>query len=700
VTLLQAGLLAAGAESSRRANDLHLAVDTRWAGGANGGYYPIRISLTNLARPRSLEFVFTDTGGSGSREPTVTRQVLIDQNVTQRFTLPVPLVSSGTYGQLRVFENGRELEALTQHVSLPDSQPGWADRPALLVISPNLAAADCAKFEQAVESLTLTGGASRATWGGSYGGGSPRSNDFQVIPPQMLPEAWIDYTTLDIVAIPLANLEKATAEARGALLRWVTAGGTLIVYEVGKPPRESADLARLLDLANRPPSSQSWHPADPALHKPIALISAGGSGSMAVFTAPAGPPGVGAEVAAPAVDEQGNLIDLANKPLWPVTADAFSRIDFLTGQVFAFPGSPFPGAAVDWGWWLNSAKLPQLKWTTRNGLSSRQQHPDFYQFLIPGVGAVPVLAFIVLITIFAIVIGPVNYFIVARRRQLFLLVLTIPTIAFLTSAALFGYAMIADGFGVQSRLRSFTLLDQYSKTAVSFNRISLFAGIVPSAGLKFSPDTAVFPVWPRESDFESGSVDWTNTQHLSRGWLRSSTPAQFETISVRSERARIDIKPAGTGEIEAANGLEWNISLLVVKDEASRLYSVRKLPAGATMKATTATPEDLQALSAALSNDPLVAPTGAGLQDYGPFDRSTRRAMMHGYYGRQETPASFASSLLETNLKLLNRPAQEPVAGGMHLRTYLAVLSQNPGIELGFERTRPAAGLQVVMGYY
>ena len=87
-------------------------------------------------------------------------------------------------------------------------------------------------------------------------------------------------------------------------------------------------------------------------------------------------------------------------------------------------------------------------------------------------GAAPLLAFVVLISVFALAIGPVNYYLTWRRKQLYLLVITIPLIAFLTSASLFGYAMLSDGApGVQSRLRSFTLLDQHSRTAVSFNRI-------------------------------------------------------------------------------------------------------------------------------------------------------------------------------------------------------------------------------------
>jgi len=688
-------LFAAGTESSRRAHDLQLSVDSRWAGGANGGYYPIRIRMVNLARPRALEFVFSDTGGNDSRAPTVSRQVFIDQNATQNFTLPIPLVSRGTYGQLRVFENGRELDQLSQHVSLPDAQQGWADRPSLLVISPTPATVDCSQFEVAVESLTATGGGGRAGWG-PYGPYSARTNDFQVIAPLMLPESWIDYSAIDVVAIPLASLDKIPAEARSALLKWVSAGGTLIVYEVGKPADQSADLIRLLELAGRPAQFQAWRPADPALQRPIAIVSDGSTPGMPMMTV-GGPPGT---VATPPVDAQGNPVQLANKPVWPVSREAFSRVDYLAGQVFAFPGNPFPGAAIDWGWWLQSAKLENLKFTARTGLSSRQMHPDFLNYLIPGVGAIPVIAFIVLITLFAVLIGPVNYFVVWRRRQLYLLVLTIPAIAFLTSSALFGYAMIADGFGVQSRLRSFTVLDQHSKTAISFNRISLYAGIVPSAGLSFSPETAVFPIWPDPGCFDSGNVDWTNTQHLARGWLRSRTPAQFQTISVRAERARIDVKPAGEGAVEVANGLEWDVALLVVKDEAGRLYAAHKVPAGATARAVTATTEDLKGLSAALDGDPLKAPTGADPNNYNPFDRNARRAMMYGYYNQQENSTSFARSTMELHFRLLTRAAQEPASGGMPTRTYLAVFSNNPGIELGVEKTRPAAGLQVLLGYY
>jgi hypothetical protein len=326
-------------------------------------------------------------------------------------------------------------------------------------------------------------------------------------------------------------------------------------------------------------------------------------------------------------------------------------------------------------------------------------NPEFYQFLIPGVGAVPVLAFLILISVFTLIIGPVNYFVVLRRRQLYLLVVTIPVIAFVTSCALFGYAMIADGFSVQSRLRSFTLLDQRTRRAVSFNRISLYAGLAPSAGLRFSPDTAVYPIWSDDFGFESGTVVWTDVQALTAGWLHSRTMTQFETVAPRVERGRVEFLARAPEEPpEAANGLEWAIDTLVVRDDAGRTYAGRNLPAGATVKLHPVTQEDLEGLSALTRESPLKAPAGADGVGTSPFSRRNRSLWMYGFGNRPTV--SFSQSLLELGLHRLSFADREPQAGGLAPRSYLATFRENPGLELGVERTIPTAGVHALLGYY
>ena len=90
-----------------------------------------------------------------------------------------------------------------------------------------------------------------------------------------------------------------------------------------------------------------------------------------------------------------------------------------------------------------------------------------------GVKGVPTTAFLVLMTLFTIIIGPVNYIFLVRRKQQYLLLITIPVFALMTSLSLFGYSVVAHGFGVKSRLRSMTILDQQSRTAVTTSRIAL-----------------------------------------------------------------------------------------------------------------------------------------------------------------------------------------------------------------------------------
>ena len=107
-------------------------------------------------------------------------------------------------------------------------------------------------------------------------------------------------------------------------------------------------------------------------------------------------------------------------------------------------------------------------------------------------------------SLWVLVIGLLNYLWLWRRRRLYLLVITIPVVAFATSLALFGYSAVAHGFGTRSRVRSLTLLDQKANSAVTMSRLSLYSGLAPSGGLTFSPETAVYPIWPPDTSFDSG----------------------------------------------------------------------------------------------------------------------------------------------------------------------------------------------------
>lgn len=699
LTALPSDAFAMGSEWSVHARDLMLRVDERWAGGAYGGYYPIRISLTNKGRPRSLTFRLSSAGGGGSNLPTVERTIVIEQNARQHFTLPVPLVNTEVYGVFQVFEEGRSLKEFEHDVSVPAAHLGGADRPSLLVISPVLV--DCDRFEDAVTSLAAAAASSSSSGPWGYGGWAG-STDHQVIGTELLPENWIDYSGLDIVAVPFTTFERLTPAVRTAIIKWVEAGGNLLVYEAGTGSDALAGLNKLLALDDRRALSSVWIGADPKLRKVITVVNSEGTSALSAVPATSVMPTVIAPASTAAEEKKEPDSDPTAPPfIWDDSSDAFRRRDVMFGHVFAFAGNPFPGSPSDWAWLLNSdnAVKWKWKWLERNGLSSRMEHEEFMKFLIPGVGGVPVLAFLGLITVFTIVIGPVNYWLLWRRKQLYLLVVTIPAIAILTSGSLFGYAVIADGFGVKSRLRSFTLLDQQNRTAVSINRIALYAGLAPSAGLSFPADTAVFPIWPDDRGLESGRIDWTNTQHYATGWLRSRTITQLETIAHRTERGRLEIKPAAEEKLEVANGLAWEIGTLIVRDDHGGYYFGKDLPAGASKTVLRATNGDLRRLSAELAELTPQFPTGVASGGSNPWDwgYGLRYAMRAGYGAT--TPAKFEHSLLEQSLGPIEHKSTS-TADWLPKKSYVAVFPDNPGIDLGLEKTNPHSGVHVLLGRY
>ena len=667
-------LSAAGEEYSRKVADLSLHVDSRWAGGMHGGYYPVRIRVRNTGKERELLFRFS--ADNDSNLPDVLRRITIGQNATRQFTLSIPMVSGdtyGSYGELRVSQGGRTIKEFSNTISLPESGSNVINCPSLLVVSPTRI--DCEPFFAAANSLS-----SQPTSPYGYGYGVNMSSDFQVIEPTMLPDSAIDYSALDILALSQETLTKLPDDTRTAMLGWVRMGGKLIVYETGAKTGELPKLPGLSEPGD-------WKPADVAARQPIKIINEEEINS-------------GGHVLTVEEENQSDeekaqeLAKLKGEFLWKGEPKTFSMRELMLGHVIVFPGNPFPGSAHDWAWLFNSLKPDTWRWTTRFGISSRQPDESFMRFVIPGVGGVPKIAFILLITGFTIVIGPLNYFLLKRRRQLFLLVVTIPAIAFLTSCSLFAYAAISDGFGVKSRARSFTLLDQKNNTAISLGRIALYAGITPADGLKFSNDTALFPVWAYDRELPGGRLDLTGGQHFVSGWVRSRTPTQFVTISQRTERGRLEVSPDGDNTLNVANGFAWEIETVVVADEKGNLYQGTSLPAGASVRLKqSATTDVIAHLREIHKEHPfnLNPATVHGTPSPSPF------SMMSGMELAAEV--NYDTSTLEREIHRLLLP-KKSAKSILPPRTFLAVLKGNPGIELGVENTEPHGDFHLLLGKY
>ena len=113
-----------------------------------------------------------------------------------------------------------------------------------------------------------------------------------------------------------------------------------------------------------------------------------------------------------------------------------------------------------WLWVRATVGADRSNWIRRHGVVFEAANPDFWNLLIPGVGLPPVNTYRVLISLFVIVIGPVNYFLLRRLRRLHYLLFIVPASAVAVTLALLGYALMSDGLSTRLRARSYTLVDQ------------------------------------------------------------------------------------------------------------------------------------------------------------------------------------------------------------------------------------------------
>jgi hypothetical protein len=665
-------------------DDLSIFLDANWAGGGHGGYYPLRIRVVNTGPSRELTFRFQPA--RGHRLPIVKRSVQVDQNARVRTLLLVPMVGSGSAGTLEVLDDGKEIEDLKQDLRLPPVDAGGPGSPSVLVISDGLPSLK--PLERAANRLSLQ---QPRGFGGSSSGSI--ALDAQAVSASNLPHSWIPYTTLDLVFVDLAALERISDERHKALLTWVKCGGTLVVYNVGSEPEHSTNLTKRLGLNAVNAVSPHWQPADVevrdaaqiAMNKALALeLSSQGR----VRFGPAGKSGVPTVIVPRRTGTTFN---------WPGRPDVFFHRELMYGRIVAFPGDPFRGTEYDWAWLLASIGAERYQWGARHGFSARKDTDDFQDFLIPGVRGVPVYAFLFLITAFTILIGPLNYILLWKRKRLFLLVMTIPVIAFGTSVLLFGYSILSQGFSVKSRARSLTILDQRSQDAVTVSRVAMFAGMPPSGGLQFSADTAVFPIWPDEKEFENGSIDWSDGQALTAGWLRSRTRTQFLTVNHRRERGRLEISGPADGKLKVANGFEWTIEGLYITDRNGNTYYTGNLRPGESVELSPSTTEDLARLHELLQRYPLEPPDdGKGRRRHvrSPF-RFGRR---YPFRRQVEFPIKYSDNLMEKRIAHFKGIRLE--GKKLPRSTYLAVFAENPGLNVGVESPTDFDGYHLLLGFY
>ncbi|BAM04740.1 hypothetical protein PSMK_25810 [Phycisphaera mikurensis NBRC 102666] len=170
----------------------------------------------------------------------------------------------------------------------------------------------------------------------------------------------------------------------------------------------------------------------------------------------------------------------------------------------------------------------------------------------------PVRGLVLLMLVFAVLIGPVNIGLLAYHKRRMWLLWTVPLGSAVFSVGVIAFAFLSEGVSPQARTQAVTYLDQTTREAVTIGMRGYYAPLTPGDGLRFPMSTRVVPQVVRQGWNDSGrgrSVDQTSGQHLTRGWVAARVPAHLELTDVSASRLRLDVEELPGGGIAVTNGL-------------------------------------------------------------------------------------------------------------------------------------------------
>lgn len=697
-----------GPAMTSAAYGLTLTVSTQWLDG--GGYRPVRVSIVPASPPKAdqtlhLEFHASQYYYPAQHEILVSQDIEIPAGSTEVVeTIAVPQTFAFQSLKTEVWLDGRFRPKLSQQNFAGTTGLQGEALPNVLVVSGSLRLAPGSRLPAVMvadpDSTRLASifpgeltnqqvyGRPIATTAAGTTVVSPSFSTLITVPYNHLPRRWIELSGIDIVCVSLADLTalKASEPERWRALReWTAAGGNLFVSGIG------AKLVRrdevISALGHKPTDEgEEWTKPDPddfstRLNSPYA--------------------------------SSGAVIGDATTPgtLPPESEPPFMLRRIGSGMVVAVAADDlFAESPQNWIWMLNSLGPDRWLWFRRHGLSLERRNSDFWNWLIRGVGLAPVTEFRILITVFVLAIGPVNYFWLRRRERLHLLVVIVPLAAMAVTLSLFGYAMVADGLDVRVRARSFTQIDQRTREAVCWSRLSYYAGLAPSSGLTFPDDVAVTPLTANDSgDSDMArrqNLAWApHEQHLTSGWLASRTPTQFVTVRSRSTPSGLRfVPPRGQAGAQVENQLETRVLHLLLADENGKHYRAANLAPGSRGTLETVDPVDEEAVIFDFAKDRqpavpdgFVPPTATGFTT-GP------RAFRYQPYSNSLAGASLANGLLETQLRdAVMGPGRhvswnKPKGFELKPRSYLAIVERSPEVVFGVDDVREEDSLHVLVG--
>lgn len=187
----------------------------------------------------------------------------------------------------------------------------------------------------------------------------------------------------------------------------------------------------------------------------------------------------------------------------------------------------------------------------------------------------------VIVYIFAFLIGPVNVFVLHRLGRKILVFLTVPVASVLCCLFIYGYYLVFESATFRVKKQAITLLDERFNRAVTLANYALFSSSSRPDGLRFDNETEVFTYGGSDGRTVDGGkfISLDEGQHYSTGWIKPKVPRYMHLRSLQTRRERISLTNQD-GNLQILNGLGADIEYIVLMTQDKRRFYGRNIIAG------------------------------------------------------------------------------------------------------------------------
>lgn len=240
-----------------------------------------------------------------------------------------------------------------------------------------------------------------------------------------LPERAESLRSLDLLVINDTDTSKLTPEQADALTGWVQQGGRLVVGGGAGAMQTAAGLPEAL----LPLTVQSTAEAGPEVLEPLARFA---KSDPVVHDGPF--------IVARGANPQGRvLVESASLPLVIEQSVGAGTVDFVVFDLAGLPFNGWPGTQIFWENLIGSSgSYPEYLPFDMSARQMRANNLYYPLSNIPSLDLPSIRGLSILLILYILIVGPLNYFILRWRRKLQLAWVTIPVITLLFAGASFG----------------------------------------------------------------------------------------------------------------------------------------------------------------------------------------------------------------------------------------------------------------------